>query len=240
MRGKSNTNVLNMLLLIGAILLVFEFLFDNHGKVIFLGITGACIYAGRKKFHSTAGKLIFWFGIFFFVITLLQTFALKFLLFTFIIYFLYRYNKSRKEPQVITPTVVQADQEEVIKKSAFFKNRLFGRGKTPDHVYEWSDINIQTGFGDTLIDLGNTVLPKGEAVIVIRKWVGNLQILIPYEVEVNLSHSVLNGSITVFDHYEGGTFNQNLQYQTADFEKAAVKIKIVTTVLAGDLEVKRV
>ncbi|MFY4774014.1 cell wall-active antibiotics response protein LiaF [Metabacillus sp. RGM 3146] len=240
MRRKTNTNVINMLLLVGAILLLFEFLFDNHGRVIFLGITGACIYAGRKKFYSTAGKLLFWFGVFFFAITLLQTFALKFLLFTSIIYFLYRYSKSKKEPRVISPKVIQADYEKVIKKTAFFKNRLFGRDKTPDHVYEWRDINIQAGFGDTLIDLGNTVLPKGEAVIVIRKWVGNIQILIPYEVEVNLNHSVLNGSLEVFDHSEPGTFNQNLQYQTADYEKAAVKVKIVTSVLAGDLEVKRV
>ena len=58
-----------------------------------------------------------------------------------------------------------------------FQNKLFGGQKTPDHEYEWNDINIQTGFGDAVIDLSYTVLPKGESVIFIRNVMGKVTVL---------------------------------------------------------------
>ncbi|MCD7033643.1 cell wall-active antibiotics response protein LiaF [Metabacillus sp. GX 13764] len=242
MRGKSRTDTINMLLIIGAALLVFEFLFDNHGKIIFLGVTALCIYAGRKKLHSGVGKLLFWFGIIFFFITLLQTLAIKFLLFAFLIYFLYLYSKSKKHPVVLKPELIPSsgNKEDVIQKKPFLFNRFFGSSRTPDKAYEWDDINIQTGFGDTVIDLSNSVFPKGEAVILVHKAIGNTQILIPYGMEVNVSYSALYGSLYLFEHCDHKAFNQNLSYQTPQYEETVEKIKIVVSVFAGDLEVKRI
>ena len=57
-------------------------------------------------------------------------------------------------------------------------------------MYEWNDVNIQAGIGDTVIDLSYTVLPKGETVIFIRNVMGKVTIMIPYDVEVSVNHSV--------------------------------------------------
>ncbi|NLM38398.1 MAG: cell wall-active antibiotics response protein, partial [Firmicutes bacterium] len=110
--------------------------------------------------------------------------------------------------------------------------------KTPNDVYEWNDINIQRGIGDTTIDLSYTVLPQGETVIFIRGFIGNLQVLIPYDVEVEISHSAVIGRSKIFHIEEDKLWNQSVHYQTEEYDQAAQKVKIFTSVILGDLEVK--
>lgn len=95
------------------------------------------------------------------------------------------------------------------------------------------------GIGDTVIDLGNTVLPKGESVIVIRSFIGNVKILVPYEMEVSVSHSVLAGTGKIFEHHEPKMMNQTVSFQSEGYDQAQQKVKIITSMIVGDLEVKR-
>ncbi|MCB2487462.1 hypothetical protein KQ783_15550, partial [Listeria monocytogenes] len=62
-------------------------------------------------------------------------------------------------------------------------------------VYEWDDINIQTGIGDTIRDLGNTVLPTGESVIMIRRVSGKIRILVPFDIGICIEQSAIFGNI---------------------------------------------
>jgi lia operon protein LiaF len=101
-------------------------------------------------------------------------------------------------------------------------------------------MNLQTGIGDTIIDLSNTVLPKGEAVISVRNFIGNVRILVPYEIEVSILHSVITGYTEVFEHKEERVFNQLLQYETEHYVEAEQKVKIITSMILGNLEVKRI
>ena len=41
----------------------------------------------------------------------------------------------------------------MIRTEPLFENIFLGQQKTPNGVYEWNDINIQAGIGDTVIDL---------------------------------------------------------------------------------------
>jgi len=128
----------------------------------------------------------------------------------------------------------------MIKEQPLLKNRFFGGQKTPDHVYEWNDVNIQGGIGDTVIDLSYTVLPKGETTIFIRNVIGKITILIPYDVEVSVNHSVIYGSAKILDFYEASFMNRQVKVETANYEQTDQKVKILTSMLIGDIEVKRV
>ena len=127
-----------------------------------------------------------------------------------------------------------------MKEQPLLQNRFFGGQKTPDHVYEWNDVNIQGGMGDTVIDLSYTVLPKGETVIFIRNMIGKVKILIPYDVEVSVNHSVLYGSAKILDFYESSYMNRQMKVETAQYEQTEQKVKIFTSMMIGDIEVKRV
>lgn len=128
----------------------------------------------------------------------------------------------------------------LVEKPSLFKNRLFGNQETPSHVYEWNDINILTGIGDTVIDLSLTVLPKGETVIFIRNIIGNVKVFVPYDVDLTLRHSAVVGSAEVFEHEEGRVLNQSLFVQTPGYDDAEQKIKIFTSMMVGNIEVKRI
>ncbi|RFU69142.1 cell wall-active antibiotics response protein [Peribacillus saganii] len=236
------TDLISWILLIGLIVLVLEISFFDGGLIFSLLISAGCIYIGRKKRGRTIGSVLFWLGVIMAVVTVMNMMAFKFFIMAILAYILFLYIQSRKEPEKVEPTVkkpVDKPLDMVIKKP-LLGNKLFGHGKTPDHVYEWNDINIQTGIGDTVIDLSNTVLPKGEAIISIRSFIGNIKIFIPYEMEVSVHHSVLAGTAEILQHQEKRIFNQNMSVQTPDYENAEQKVKILTSLISGNLEVKRI
>lgn len=243
LKGMKN-DYANWLLIIGIGLLLLEMLFFNNGLIFSLIISSAMVYYGRKKLHRLLGKVLFWGGIFFLIANVLSMFTFRIVLLIGFLYVVLHYAQAKKKPNLILPTIHGptefSKKDEVITRKPMFQNSLFGKQKTPNHTYEWDDINIQAGIGDTVIDLSYTVLPKGETVIFIRNVFGNVQILVPYDVEVSINHSVLAGVVTIFDVHEGRVFNQTLHLQTKDYESNEHKIKIFTSLLIGDIEVRRI
>jgi len=193
--------------------------------------------------NRTFYKLVFWFGCISLVVTVLNMMTIKFLLLAVLIYLIVQFLQTKKNPNMIKPTIEQkgeSTQETLIKRQPLFKNTFFGRQKSPEYVYEWDDVNIQCGIGDSIVDLSYTVLPQGESVIFIRNIIGNVHIYVPYEVEVKVCHSAIYGSSTVFENIDYKSYNRNLLYQTDQYDHAEQKIKIITSMVVGDLEVKRV
>jgi lia operon protein LiaF len=84
------------------------------------------------------------------------------------------------------------------------------------------------------------VLPKGETIIFIRNVIGNIQIQVPYEIEVSVHHSCIVGSTDVFENHQAQVFNQVLHLKTPGYDGAEQKVKIFTSLLVGNLEVSRI
>ncbi|MCF6139233.1 cell wall-active antibiotics response protein LiaF [Pseudalkalibacillus berkeleyi] len=239
----TKTDQMSWLMIIGIVLLLLEISFHGTGPLFLLALAAGAIYVGRKKYASKIGKLLFWGGLICFSITLLNTLAFKFLLFAVLIYAAIRFAQSKQAPSYIEPVIHEnptvASDGPTIKRTPFLKNTIYGRQTTSDQVYEWQDVNIQCGIGDTVIDLANTVLPKGESVIVIRSFIGNVKILVPYEMDVSVSHSVIAGTGSVLGYNEPKMVNQTVSFQTEGYDRAQQKVKIITSMIVGDLEVKR-
>lgn len=246
MLDKMKTDYVSWILLIGIILLLLEISFFNSGLIFSLLISIGCIYLGRKRLPRKSGKLLFWFGAIAFFINVLSMMTFKFFLLAILVHVVIQFIQTKKNPVYIQPVIrEQSDSERtqgegLLQKKPLFENRLMGRQQTPEHVYEWNDVNIQAGIGDTVIDLSYTVLPKGEAIIFIRNLVGNVQILVPYEVEVSVHHSIWMGTAKILNAHHAKVINEVLQFQTPDYETDAQKVKIVTSMIVGDLEVKRI
>jgi lia operon protein LiaF len=246
MLDKMNTDYVSWIFLIGVILLLLEISFFNSGLIFSLLISIGCIYFGRKRLPRKSGKLLFWFGSIGFFINILSMMTFKFFLLALLVHVVIQFIQTKKNPVYIQPVIREGaesempHEEELLKKKSLFTNRLMGRQQTPEHVYEWNDVNIQAGIGDTVIDLSYTVLPKGEAIIFIRNFVGNVQILVPYEVEVSVHHSTWMGTAKILNAHNAKMINEVLQFQTPDYETAVQKVRIVTSMMVGDLEVKRI
>lgn len=117
-------------------------------------------------------------------------------------------------------------------KRSWFANERLG---TKD-VYEWDDINIIKVSGDTFIDLGNTLLPKEDNIILIRKGFGQTKIFVPTGIAVMVEHSALVGVVT-FEDEKYSLRNESIRLYSEDYDYTSRKLKIFTSTLIGDLEV---
>ncbi|WP_027408419.1 cell wall-active antibiotics response protein LiaF [Anoxybacteroides tepidamans] len=241
---RKKTDYISWTILIGILLLAIEISFFNKGIIFSIILSTGFIYIGRKKWNRKAGKVLFWIGVIHLLFNIFSMMTIRFFLIAILLYVIIQFFQSKRNPSIVRPEVRDSDspaaQGEVLEQKPLFCNLLFGKQKTPEHAYEWNDINIQTGIGDAIIDLSYTVLPKGEAVVFVRGWIGNVQILVPYEIEVSLAHSAVVGAAHVFEREKEQIFNQTLIYQTPSYENAEQKLKIITSMIIGNLEVKRI
>jgi len=244
MLKQVNMNQIGWVILLVVGVLLLEVTIFNSGIIFSVLLSGACIYFGRHKRHSTFWKVLFWFGCISLGITVITSITFKVLLVIIILYGVIQYAKAKKEPKHIQPEINKTSEqnvsEPIVKQQPLLNNLFFGYQQTPENSYDWTDISVQTGIGDTVIDLSNTVLPNGESVISIRNVIGNVKILVPYELEVGVRHSVIYGKTSILGHQQDKTYNQTLSYQTEGYYDAEQKVKIITSMFVGDIEVKRI
>ncbi|WP_106496743.1 cell wall-active antibiotics response protein LiaF [Lentibacillus sp. Marseille-P4043] len=240
---RLSTDTLNWIMIVGVILFIVEIAFF-HGGMIFSALFSALlIYIGWKNFFRLWGKCFFWIGVIGLIFSVLNMLAVRFLLIAGIILFIRDYSKSKKESERITPSISgqhESTTEALIQLEPLFDHHAFGDQKTAEHAYYWNDINIHGAFGDRVIDLSNTVLPDDTAVISIRHLVGNIEIYIPYEVEVSVHHSSIFGRAHILGEHHWHLMNQTLSYKTEGYDTTYPRVKIITTLLSGDIEVKRI
>lgn len=231
---------LNWAVISVAILFIGELLLFNSKALFFLIFTFFFLHIGRKRMPRPSGKIFFTAGLLGMVIFFFELYTFRLLLFVFLSYSVIRFFQTK---QASSPIIQKSDdipkENEIFFSEPLFKNKWFGHQKTKKEVYSWNDVNIQTWIGDTAIDLNYTILPKGESVIVIRKLFGNIEIIVPYELEVTVHHSVLFGSFSIFEHSDMKLWNETIRCQTKEYHSAVRKMKIITSVVAGHLEVKR-
>lgn len=244
MLNKIKDDYLSWLVLIGAILLLLEVFFFNPGLIFSLFVSGSMVYFGRKLLHKVIGKVLFWAGLFFFIGSVIGMLVFRFFIVVVLIYIVFHFAQSKKKPDIIRPIIDEpapsAGKDLLVESSPLFKNIWFGSQKTPQQAYEWNDINIVAGVGDTVVDFSYTVLPKGEAVIFIRNIVGNIKIYVPYDIEVNIHHTTMAGTADLLEYHQDRAINQQVKVKTPGYDQAEQKIKIFTSMLVGDIEVKRI
>ena len=120
-----------------------------------------------------------------------------------------------------------------------FKRPWIGNQRFGNDTYEWNDINMSIIYGDTIIDLGNTLLPKEDNVVIVRKGFGKTRILVPTGIGVMLEHSAMIGEAQ-FENEHYRLKNESIKVFSNEYDEATRKLKIVTNTLLGDIEVIRI
>ena len=129
-------------------------------------------------------------------------------------------------------------------KNAFWKNKrerqnLFGNERIGNQVFEWDDININMLSGDTIIDLGNTILPKRDNIIMLRKGFGRTRILVPLGIGIAIEHGSFIGNVT-FVGEQTALRSERITVYSEDYDTSERRIKILSSTLICDIEVIRV
>lgn len=240
---RLTTDTYNWILVIGVILFIFEIAFFFGGTIIPALFSGFIMYIGWKKFDQLWGKILFWISSVGLVFAVLNLLAVRFLIIAAIVLFILNYSKSKKEAERFHPILPGIDEvrtDPVIEMKPLFEHKLFDDQETVDAAYQWRDVNIYGAFGERVIDLSNTVLPKDTAVISIRHLMGNIEVYVPYEVEVSIHHSSVFGRAHIFGKHHWKLMNKSLFYQTPNYDNSYPRVKIITSLFSGDIEVKRI
>lgn len=139
-------------------------------------------------------------------------------------------RKKYKAPQV-------SPQSEVNRDIKIKRNPWLGDQNIGSEVYQWDDINLKELGGDTIIDLGNTLLPvERENIVILQKGFGKTRILVPFGTGVYLEHSTFLGSLQ-FSGQEHELKNQSMTMKSPDYPHRERRIRIVSSCLLGNLEV---
>lgn len=121
-----------------------------------------------------------------------------------------------------------------------FKRKWFSNDRIgTTNVYEWDDINLTVFSGDTIIDLGNTILPKNDSVVLVRKGFGRTRILVPAGISVSVEHATFYGDLS-FEDEAYHLKNEAIKLYSNDYDANDRRLKVVVSALVGDVEVIRV
>jgi len=142
------------------------------------------------------------------------------------------WNPPWKKKEFFSPETLQTQP----KTTHLQQMTWFGRDDIGKNAYEWEDINFTKLMGETVIDLGNTILPNKENTIIIRKGFGNTRILIPPEAGVTVNYSTLFGKYKR-EQEEIILKNERVQQTEKNYDEKPRKLHIIVNVLIGELEV---
>lgn len=107
------------------------------------------------------------------------------------------------------------------------------------HRFELTDMKVTNGIGDVKIDLSKAVIPPGETSIEINALLGDVQIYVPYELEVAVQANVFMGTLDLLGHHQEG-IARSFATRSAGYDGADKKVKINVSLGLGDIDVRYV
>ncbi|TCP58007.1 lia operon protein LiaF [Tumebacillus sp. BK434] len=118
-----------------------------------------------------------------------------------------------------------------------FSGSLVGTLRMLNHPFDLDGLNVSYGVCDVKIDLSKAILPEGETTIVIAALIGDIDIYVPYDLDVSVAASVSAGNLEVLGTKQGG-LNCQMEKTSPGYSSASRKVKISISVLLGDVDVR--
>lgn len=107
------------------------------------------------------------------------------------------------------------------------------------HRFELHDMKINNGLGDVKIDLSQAIIAHGDTTIEIFAGLGDVQLYVPYDLDVYVQAGVLIGTLDVLNFRQNG-FTRRTQTKSAGYDEAAKRVNIFVTLGIGDVDVRYV
>lgn len=233
--------------LIEALLLVwllYESVNNSFTLLTFLIGLFILLSSKRKKMNSKQNTYLM-IGSILILIALLSTSAVWYMLICAIVFFVvlgkkpfsnFSFLNFENIPWQEKDIIIVETEKNLPKNGKRFKRNWLGNERIGNMVYEWDDINFTVFMGDTIIDLGNTLLPRDESYVIVRKGFGKTRMLVPAGIGIMIQHSAFKGKV----RFENDVFalnNESVKLYSGQYDESTRKIKLITNVLVGDLEV---
>lgn len=234
-----------------AMILLFIWLFYQifNSVILLMLLAGSAfsymLYRGSAKEEQSKSKYL-WISIGLLLLSLFSTGAFWAILAVFLVV---EFNSNGRLSRTVRDPLFKKKQywqeKEYISVSwdnsevselQFSRNKWFGDDSHGKEVFQWEDKNYTKFIGDTFFDLGNTILPKKENVVVIRKGIGDTKIIVPRDTALSVDISMGLGTL-VIDKEEYTLKNETVKWRSSDYSTSMRKLKIVMNTIVGEIEV---
>lgn len=207
-------------------------IFGNGNIILVLLGIGMMYFSLRKQ-----SKYMFWLGFIFLILAIFSMWSLRLFLVAILVYSLYKLWKNEPISQVIKPFGKVYEET----PNSIIQNKLFSSQSTPFQAYEWQDVHVQSFYGDYVIDVTETVLPKGTSLISIRQSLGKVTIHVPYEIPVRIHYTTVIGEARILSRGVQRLWNQTVLVKDGYLDEVSHPAELLITVSTwiGDVEVIR-
>lgn len=100
-------------------------------------------------------------------------------------------------------------------------------------------LELRNVAGDFYLDFTKAFIPEEEIPITIKSWAGDVQILLPENLEFRIDAYVKAGEINVLEQYADG-LNRYINYESPGYQAAIQKLDIIIDLKAGSIRVNKV
>jgi lia operon protein LiaF len=117
------------------------------------------------------------------------------------------------------------------------RSALIGDFHLTSGRFELHHLHIWHGIGDVVIDLSRALIEEDETFLVIDGWVGDITVYAPVDLPISVTAEVTLGDMEIFGHRQGG-LNRHVAMKSQDYETATRKVKLIISLIVGDIDVK--
>lgn len=218
---KISSHQLTIFMLLFTLLFLIELLFFHNGSAFILLIGAFLLYMGLTK--KSKGFLVS--SIVLLSLSLFTMWSMQLVLLIFLLYVLWAFIQKKQDVIVVDiETTRQTEPSPLIAETA------------TDQPFKWRNIQIERLLGDVTIDTTQTILPKGKSFISVHQAFGQVRIIVPYEVHVDIHFTTLYGEAKVFHDYKR-LLNEQCVWQDSTDQPRELVIFIASWI--GDVEVSR-
>ncbi|MCP3742569.1 cell wall-active antibiotics response protein LiaF [Rossellomorea sp. BNER] len=120
-----------------------------------------------------------------------------------------------------------------------YHNVFIGEMKFKDPNWPLEPMSLHNGIGNYYFDLSKAYIPEGETPILIKGWIGDLKMLIPEDVAVEIDVNVSIGEIRLFDR-KSSEVSPQYYYRSPDYDEANKRIRMSISLKIGSVRVRHV
>ncbi|WP_175988249.1 cell wall-active antibiotics response protein LiaF [Bacillus sp. Marseille-Q1617] len=129
--------------------------------------------------------------------------------------------------------------EEKTKTNKLKRNFIIGEIKFSEPNWPLEPMKLQNVVGDYYFDMSKAFIPEGETPIEIKGWVGDVKVIIPERVPVDITINVKVGELKLFDR-KSSEIRSDFYYQSPGYEESSRKIKLFINVKVASIRISEV
>jgi lia operon protein LiaF len=126
-----------------------------------------------------------------------------------------------------------------LKKHKVNKGFIVGEIKLSEPNWPLEPMKFNNVVGDYYFDLSKAFIPEGETPVEIKGWVGDVKVIIPENVPVEITIKVKVGEVKLFEQ-KSSEIRSDFYYQSPGYEQSSKKIKLLVNVKVASIRISEV